>query len=487
MEELTTEGRTLRLVTLLVILSVFLLVPLRIIAYGYLPPDDVMRHTAFAIADRQWGDVILLDPRFPSWMDLHPGWHAVLRSVHEIMQWDQGALMSLSILLAFWTFTFAGTMASGNPTAWLLACGLMGVLEPAVFGKLLLGRPLSFSMSAIAVLLFVWTRRQPLRLPAEIACTCAVVLLSISMHPASWYLWLVVVPAFVICRRWRTLGAFAAGWGLALGVTVVLNGWYRAIVLPVEILQLALLQGGTLVVNLATENQPTGGPIHGLLGMGLTMLAHKAAGRDLRGSLLAPDFILVVITWILGLYVGRFFVEWGLPAMTVWYTRHIADGLESGVLERHLRHGSLILVLAASGVLYLGQTADLGGRYTGGLRNPLMTAPIAEIIPDLPKPGGVLYAPDMGVFYSLFHRLPNAPIRYALAWEPGVMPADDLKTFRAIQTSGLVRDYAPWFTKMTPADRVLVRNTTEPEWPGMAFSRFYGYWIGRKVTPEGAR
>ena len=63
------EERLTRLVLLLVILAVFLLVPLRIIAYGYMPPDDALRHSAFAVANRAWGDVMLLDPRFPAWMD----------------------------------------------------------------------------------------------------------------------------------------------------------------------------------------------------------------------------------------------------------------------------------------------------------------------------------------------------------------------------------------------------------------------------------
>ena len=483
MEEPTTEERVTRLVLLLVILAVLLLVPLRIIAYGFLPPDDVLRHTAFAVVNRQWGDVMLIDPRLPASMDLHPTWHAFLRALHDLLQWDQGVLLTVCIVLAFWTFAFAGIIASGHPAAWLLACGLMGVLEPTLFGKLLLGRPLFFSMSAIMVLLFVWTRREPLRRPIEIGMAFAAVLASISMHPASWYLWLVVVPPLVVCRSWRALGTFAAGWGLALVATTALNGWYHAIVLPVEILRMALLQGGTLVLNLATENQPTGGPVLGLIGMVLILLARKSAGRDLRAALLAPDFALVITAWILGMYVGRFWIEWGLPAMAVWYTRQLADGLGSGQLARYHPHAKLILVTAASAAFYLGQTADVGGRYTNALRNPLMTAPIAEFAADLPARGGVLYSTDMGVFYTLFHRLPNAPFKYSTAWEPGVMPADDLKTFRTIQNSGLVRDYAPWFNKMTPADRVLLRNSTKPEWPGMEFKPFYGSWMGRKVTP----
>ena len=90
----------MRSALLLLILAVFLLLPLRIIAYGYMPPDDALRHAAFAVVDRQWGDVILLDPRFPAWMDLHPSWHAFLRALHAWTGWDQARLVSVSVVLA---------------------------------------------------------------------------------------------------------------------------------------------------------------------------------------------------------------------------------------------------------------------------------------------------------------------------------------------------------------------------------------------------
>ena len=60
------------------------------------------------------------------------------------------------------------------------------------------------------------------------------------------------------------------------------------------------------------------------------------------------------------------------------------------------------------------------------------------------------------------------------------MPPEDLKVLREIQSSGQVRDYQPWFAKMTGKDRIVLNAPAKPEWPEMEFSEFYGSWIGQK-------
>ena len=57
-----------------------------------------------------------------------------------------------------------------------------------------------------------------------------------------------------------------------------------------------------------------------------------------------------------------------------------------------------------------------------------------------------------------------------------------MKGLRAIQSNGLVRDYKPWFEKMTSKDRIVLDAPTKPEWPEMEFSQFYRGWIGRKAV-----
>jgi hypothetical protein len=284
-------------------------------------------------------------------------------------------------------------------------------------------------------------------------------------------------------KRWRTLALLAACFGLALGLTAVVNGWYNVIVLPVEQLRLALFQKGTLTPNLVSELQPSGAPVMALLCLGLALLAGKPTGRSLRDQLMQVDVLLVVTAWVMGLHIARFWVEWGLPAMAVCFTRQFGDGQGISFEGLRRRSGSVLLFGAAAATFYLSLTVDQGGRFTNSLKNPLLFAPLDEITADMPEPGGVLYSIDMVAFYSLFHRLPDARFRYATAYEPGLMPAEDQAVRRNIQILNLTADYKPWFDKMRPVDRVLLRGATTPQWPGMAFTPFYGAWIGRKLPP----
>jgi len=302
------------------------------------------------------------------------------------------------------------------------------------------------------------------------------------MHPTSWYLWAMLVPPLVVCRKWRSLASFAAAWTLAVAAAATLNGWYNTVQLPVDILRRALLQDGTLGPNLVSEFQPTGGPVLGLLVVAATLLARRTSGANLREQFFKVDMALLVIAWVMGLFVGRFWVEWGLPAMAVWFARQFGEGLGITLAGFRRWTDTALVFGVAAAALYLGQTADVGGRYTNSLRDPLLFAPVEDFAPEMPEAGGVLYSTDMRTFYTIFHRMPDLRFRFATGMEPGLMPPEDLKVLRAIQTTGLVRDYKPWFDRMTPKDRVLLRWPSKPVWPGMEFREFYGAWMGRKTA-----
>lgn len=102
----TLAERLLRSGILVLCLAVFLLVPLRIVSYGYLPPDDALRHSAHAVDGRDWSEVILLNPEFRPETDGHPGWHRFLRFVHLGTDWSPGVLaLRLFVILALFAIT----------------------------------------------------------------------------------------------------------------------------------------------------------------------------------------------------------------------------------------------------------------------------------------------------------------------------------------------------------------------------------------------
>jgi hypothetical protein len=111
----------------------------------------------------------------------------------------------------------------------------------------------------------------------------------------------------------------------------------------------------------------------------------------------------------------------------------------------------------------------------------MMWSSADEIERELPEDGGILYSTEMGVFYTLFHRFPNAHFKYALAMEAGAMPPEDQKVYREVQSTGKLEAYKPWFDKMTAKDRILIQYATKPEWPGIEFRKFFSGWMGRKA------
>lgn len=479
----TLAARLLRSGLLILSLAVFLLVPLRIISYGYMPGDDALRHSAHAVDGRNWNEVILLNPEFRPEMDSHPGWHSFLRQVHQRTGWSPDALVYFSVVLAFLAFTLGGMVAFGHPPAWILACASMSVIEPSLFQRFSLGRPLFFSMTALTVVLFLWTRPRPIQWWLETMIAFAVFAIAMVMHPSVWYLWALVFPPLIVCRRWRSLRLAIVALVMAIAVASLFNGWYNTVLVPLLILKHALLQAHTLGPNLVSELQPSGGPYLSLAVIMLFLTARFLRGANLRAEIFQVDFCLMIMAWTMGLYVGRFWSEWGLPAMAVWMSRQIRDCLALKLSGLSRPWETIGLCGLAASIFYLGLTADLSGRYTQTLRTPLLMAPLKDFASDLPADGGVLYSTSMSVFYDIYHRLPHAKFRFSTAFEPGIMPPEDLKVLRAFQSNGMVRDLKPWFEKMVGKDRIVLSWSAKPEWPGMEFKQLYsGWWIGRTTA-----
>jgi len=472
--------RLLRSALLVLCLALFLLIPAKIVSYGYLPPDDALRHSAYAVTDRGWSDIMLLNPELRPENDGQAGWNSFLRIVHKVTGWSATRIADFSVILAFLTFTVSGLVASGNPPAWLLACTLMAVIEPGLMTKLLLGRPLFLTMSTVVILTFIWMRDRPVPWRIELPIVFAVLAIDITAHSSAWYLWAIAIPPLVVCRRWSSLRIFVGAWAGAIAVACLVNGPYNGVVAPVLGLQLAFLHADTFRSNLVTELQPSGAPVITLLMAAMYLGLKVVRGASWRSEILRVDVCFVILGWTLGLYVGRFWIEWGLPALIVWLTKEIRDGLDlkASGLARPLE--TLGVFGLAACILYLTQTVDLRGRYTNSLRNPMLWAPVTDLEAELPEEGGILYLTDMGAFYTIFHRLPDAPFKFALAMEAGAMRPEDLKVYRAVQSTGKLEEYKPWFDKMTPKDRILIQQATKPEWSGIEFHKFFAGWMGRK-------
>ena len=119
---------------------------LRILALGYLPYDDALRHAAKAVSGRPWSEILLLRPGFD--LDSNPGWHAFLARCTGYSasgRWTSCSCRSCSC-------------SSSSPSARSSSCGgrrrcsslsSANVLDPGNVVRLFSGRPFLLSSAIV--------------------------------------------------------------------------------------------------------------------------------------------------------------------------------------------------------------------------------------------------------------------------------------------------------------------------------------------------
>jgi hypothetical protein len=190
---------------------------------------------------------------------------------------------------------------------------------------------------------------------------------------------------------------------------------------------------------------------------------------------------------VLEFKVGRFWEDWGWPALLVL----VAWDLQLLVKSRLAFDSFQRLAFAAGMALiaFLAITCDAGNRWTGNLTQQYLeeTNPDGTKNPDLdgwmPEKGGILYSSDMTIFYQTFFKNPHGDWRYILGFEATLMPQEDFDVYHKILWNfGDPKAYQPWLLKMTPADRLVIRGarSTPPNIPQLEWNyAVSGIWVGR--------
>src|SRR5689334_11230194 len=78
-----------------VVILTLVLIPGKIISYGYIPHDDALRHAAKAVSGKPWPEILVMRDDFG--IDPHPGWHAILGAVHKLFNCNAEKLVMLSV------------------------------------------------------------------------------------------------------------------------------------------------------------------------------------------------------------------------------------------------------------------------------------------------------------------------------------------------------------------------------------------------------
>jgi hypothetical protein len=459
-------------------LAVLILIPVRIVGLGYLPTDDALRHAAKATSGRSWAEILVLRPDIS--VDSHPGWHALLGSLHDVTGMGPHGLVLFSVIALFAAATLGPAMMLRRPEAWLLGLLVLAVTDPAVLSRLLMGRPFLVSVGVLTVVLLRWPQLAAERTRWGVLTLVSVLLAAATWIHASWYLFALPLVALGLAREWRA--ARRLGLCLVAGVAAgsALTGQPLAFLRQTLLHPLLALGGTEPQTTLAIEFQAAGGSPVLVLAL-LGALGFRAVRGAWRASAVDnPVFLLAVLGWVLGFAGIRFWADWGVPAALVWLALELQDFLETTSASVAARR---LAVAAAAGLTcLLAITADGGGRWsrTDATFWPALRA---EAAPFLPAPGGILYSDEMRLFYQLFYRQPKAPWRYQVGYEPGLMPPPDLEVYRGILRARTTQAFAPWVAKMRPEDRLVIRSVGErpPAIEGLEWHHLGGeIWSGRK-------
>ena len=362
--------------------------PLRIVAGGFLPGDDVLRHVAKAVTGRDWRDVLVLAPDVT--MDSHPGWHALLSLAHRLTHATAPDLAVLSVVGLFVLVSLPPLLLLRRPEAWLGALLVAGLTEPVVLARLFLGRPFLVSLALLITLCLLVPRQDSrVRLPQQLALLAAFGVVA-WIHP-SWHLFL--CPFAPVCspgvgaQPWPSRTALAGG--------VVLAGLLHGH--PIEFLDQSLRHTylalgssappGTLVFEFSPGD---GAPLF-LLVAAAVLLWRRAFDASYHPDVGSPVSMLAAIGWLLGFGVSRFWTDWGAPAALVWLARELEGWFETRAREDARARLALAGALAVGAFVVL--TANVRGRWLP-LPRPFaaLAAPAAR--PALPEPGGIIYTAE---------------------------------------------------------------------------------------------
>jgi len=467
-----------------IVILLLLVIPLKVISYGYLPADDALRHAAKAVSGKTWPEILVLGPAFhfdPNW-----GWHWLLGKVHLWGNWDAGALVVFSVVTLFLIGNGSVVACLKRPEAWLAAFIIMTQMQVSdLTQRFLLGRPFVLSITATAVILLVWQRHggAPPKWWTVFWMT-PLIAVAVFLHGV-WYLWALPIAAFFLAQQFRWCFLLAASWILGTFLGSALTG--HPVESIMQAVHLALRSVGMHQTQntLVGELRPSGGEIFTILLLGGLIALRQLAKLNAPPLVRHPAFWLAVLGWVLGCETFRFWEDWGLPALAILIASDLQLFFESRFAADSFQRLALVCGLALT--MYAVTTNDFNSRWSNHLAWRYITPDNPDLNGWLPEKGGTLYSVDMTIFYQTFFKNPTADWRYALGFESTLMSDEDFKVYHNILWNfGDAKAYKPWVDKMRPEDRLVIRggSANVPPIPQLEWNHGVGdIWIGRLPRP----
>lgn len=471
---------------ILVILTV-LYIPMKILSYGWTPTDDAKRHVAFATIDAKWSDILVIDEKLGS--DHNPGWHAVLKFLHRHCNFDKTDLMCFSVAGLFCLVNLCGIWASPSPVSWCLALLILEIVDSTM--RLLYGRPYLFSCAATIILLHIWYTRSEKdktawfrKKKAKYAITVISLVLCVWLH-GSWYLFLLIPLSFFLAGKTSEALQQTVLVFLATVIGAVISGDFYEFLYFHFIATFQIFSEPTYNWLLATEFASGHQTVLWVIFVVLLAIFCNHKGKlQYRELAEDPIFIMIMLCWLGGIAVWRFWMDWGKMAFLLWTSYRISDLIESFYNLRKVRIKYFLagFVILATIMSFTNDGDERYSKNNGIIAIDFFSHEVQKELKGWePQPGGIVYSNDMRVFYSHFYEYPTAPWKYILGFEPAIMLPEDCQTLRNIgyNDGRLPEDYMPWVNKMTSKDR-LILSSVPGDFPQLEWKKGNRYfWIGR--------
>ena len=404
----TLLKRYIPLAVWVVAILIIILVPLKIIGLGFLPTDDALRHAAKAVSGKSWPEILVMRSDFA--IDPSPGWQKILEWVNHtswVQNWQDGpaeALVIFSVVSLMLLVTLCALPWLRRPEAWLGALLVAAVFAPACTTRYMRGRPYILTDFVVMTILLLWTRRPDTEekdspRQAALILTPLLVAASAWIH-GSWYMLVLPGVAILFAGYWRSALAYGVCWlgGSFLGCALTGHPWEF---LFQSVRHMFGVFGNTVVNRqLEPEFYPSDGETPAvLLVIGLLLWRTFSNNGNVR-KLCNPIFLMMVIAWVLGLKMRRFWWDYGIPSFMLWVAFELQDQIEARLDFDSAKR--LLITLALAAGFFFGFTSDRDGRWTENLTTGFLTPDNPALAGWLPESDGIVYNSDMDVFFQTF-------------------------------------------------------------------------------------
>ncbi|HEY4952612.1 MAG TPA: hypothetical protein VII71_04405 [Verrucomicrobiae bacterium] len=469
-----------------IVILVLLAIPLKVISYGYLPGDDALRHAGKAVSGKSWPEILVLNQTYK--IDNEFGWNLLLEKIHLWADWSAESLVIFSVVALFILVGWSALPWLKRPEAWLAAL-LTATLISGMYARFLLGRPYLVTLASLLMILFMWQRfgSSP---PKTWMLLLATVLFALCTYiHGVWYLWVLLFGAFLFAGEIRWAISLGFCWVLGVFIGSALTG--HPLDYPMQALKLALLAVGAHATTrtMAGELQPFGGDVLAVGVLGGLLILRQLARLNALPLTKNPAFWLAGFTWVLGFKVGRFWDDWGWPALMVLIACDLQLLFEARFAADSFKRLGVTLGLAIA--TFLAITNDSGSRWTFNLTQQYLTQDNPDLNGWMPEKGGIFYSADMSLFYQTFFKNPRGDWRYMLGFESTAMPKEDFDVYhKVLWNFGDAKAYDPWVKKMRLEDRLVIRGgrSSPPDIPSLEWNYgVSGIWVGRlpRIPPNG--